>query len=411
MTQIDALAAGTEPGRPVYDPFDYRMHQDPYPTYAWLRAHAPLYRNEERDFWALSRYADVEVALSRSELFTIRNGISLEPELWGPEAAQRILFHAMDPPEHDVYRRLAAHPFLPRQVAAHEPRIRELARARLAPLREQHHFDFAAEYAAALPNDVVCELVGLPFDLWDQVRSDADQLNQRQDGSDERGDAALVAALRLADNFVMLITDLRRHPRENLTTRMIDAEIDGRKLTDAEIVAFLFLVISAGNESTGKTIGNAWYQGWLHPDVQRAGLNGRAHDWAIETLRYDSGNQLTVRALTRDHTMHGTPLPAGSRIAILPGSANRDATIFPDGDTFELGRDNTKQLAFGRGPHHCLGAALAKVEMNVALEEAGAVFAGYDIDPDNIRRVHSPNQRGFASLPCAVTPRNRTVRS
>lgn len=409
MTQVDEVAAGTQPEGPVYDPFDYRMHEDPYPTYAWLRANAPLYRNEERDFWAVSRYADVEVALSRSELFTIRNGISLEPELWGPEAAQRILFHAMDPPEHDVYRRLAAHPFLPRQVAQHEARIRELARARLVPLRDQRHFDFAAEYAAALPNDVVCEMVGLPFDMWDEVRADTDQLNQRQDGSDERGDPALAAALRLADTFVTLITDLRRHPRESLTSRMIDAEIDGRKLTDAEIVAFLFLVISAGNESTGKTLGNAWYQGWVHADVQRAGLDGRADDWAMETLRYDSGNQLTVRALTRDHTIHGTPLPEGARIAILPGSANRDETVFPAGDSFDLDRENTRQLAFGRGPHHCLGAALAKVEMRVALEEAGAIFAEYEIDLENARRVHSPNQRGFASLPCTVTPRSRTA--
>ena len=98
---------------PVYDPFDYRMHEDPYPTYAWMRANAPVYRNEARDFWALSRHADVEYALSKSALFSIRNGISLEPELWGPDAAKRILFHAMDPPEHDGYRRLTSSAFTP----------------------------------------------------------------------------------------------------------------------------------------------------------------------------------------------------------------------------------------------------------------------------------------------------------
>ncbi len=412
MTQVFDLPAGTGDAgadAPVYDPFDYRMHADPYPTYAWLRANAPLYRNEERDFWALSRYADVEVALSRSTHFSIRNGISLEPELWGPLAAKRILFHAMDPPEHGVYRRLASHPFLPRHVAEHEPRIRELARARLVPLRDQRSFDFATEYAAALPNDVICDMVGMPFELWDQTRAYTDQLNQREDGSDERGETAVAAALRLADHFLSLITDLRRNPRENLTYRMIEAEVDGVKLTDAEIVAFLFLVISAGNESTGKTIGNAWYQGGLLPDVQVAGLNGRADDWATEAARYDSGNQMTVRQLARDMTIHGTPLEAGARIAVLLGSANRDETVFPDADRFDLDRDNSKLISFGRGPHHCLGAALAKLEMRIALEQAGAVFSGYELDLAKARRVHSANQRGFASLPCAVTPRSRTV--
>jgi len=393
--------------QPVYDPFDYQMHEDPYPTYAWMRANAPLYRNEHRDFWALSRHADVDYALSRPDLFTIRHGISLEPELWDPQAAKRILFHAMDPPEHGAYRRLASGSFTPRRVADLEPRIRELARGRLAPLRDQPSFDFAADYAAALPNDVVCEMVGVPIDDWDQIRAYTDQLNQREDGSDERGENSVSAALRLADYFVALIADLRRHPRENLTSQMIRSEVDGAKLTDSQIVAFLFLVISAGNESTGKTIGNAWYHGWLQPDVQRAGLNGRAEDWATETLRYDSGNQMTARALTKAMVIHGTPLEAGARFAILPASANRDDEVFPDPDRYDLDRDTSKLISFGRGPHHCLGAALARLEMKVALEEAGAVFSGYEIDLPNARRVHSPNQRGFASLPCAVTRRPR----
>jgi cytochrome P450 len=392
---------------PTYDPFDYRIHEDPYPTYAWLRANAPLYRNEARDFWALSRHADVEYALSKSALFSIRNGISLEPELWGPDAAKRILFHAMDPPEHDIYRRLASSAFTPRHVAVKEERIRELARARLTLLRDQDQFDFAGEYAAALPNDVVCEMVGLPSDEWDQIRAYSDQLNQREDGSTERGETSVGAAMRLAEHFVALITELRRRPGDDLTSQMIQADVDGAKLTDSEIVAFLFLVISAGNESTGKTIGNAWYHGWLHPGIARAGLNGRADDWATETLRYDSGNQLTVRELTQDLVIHGTQLRAGSRIAILPASANRDERVFPDPDRYDLDRDTSKLMSFGRGPHHCLGAALARLEMKIALEEAGAVFASYEIDLPNARRVHCPNQRGFASLPCAVTRRPR----
>jgi cytochrome P450 len=399
MTTLGEHAPGSTP---VYDPFDYRMHEDPYPTYAWLRDNAPVYRNEERDFWALSRYADVEFALSKSALFSIRNGISLEPELWDPQASKRILFHAMDPPEHGQYRRLASSAFTPNHVARLEGRIRELARARLARIRDLDYFDFADDYAAAVPNDVVCEMVGIPQRDWDLIRADTDLLSQRSDGSVERGDGPKAAALRLATYFVELVSDLRRHPKDNLTSQMIEGRVDGRKVTPSEVVAFLFLVISAGNESTGKTLGNAWYHGWLHPDVKHAGLNGRAEDWAGETLRYDSGNQLTVRELTRDMVLHDTRLQAGARIAILHGAANRDDRVFPDPDAYDLDRDLSKTISFGRGPHHCLGAPLARLEMRIALEEVSARLSDYEVDAANARRVHCANQRGFASLPCSA---------
>ncbi len=392
-------------GQPPYDPFDYRIHDDPYPTYAWMRAHAPVYRNEERDFWALSRYHDIKAALREPALFSNRNGISLESELWGPHAVKTSFYLAMDPPEHGAHRGLSGTVFTPRRVAAMEPRIRELARGRLEPLRDLPRFDFAADYASGLPNDVVCELLGIPAPDWDQIRSDTDQLNQRADGSEERGPNSVAAALRLANYFVDLVADLRRRPGEDLTSAMIHAEVGGGRLTDTEVVAFLFLVISAGNESTGKTIGNAWYHGWVHPAVQRAGLNGRAADWTAETLRYDSASQMTARTLTRDTVIHDTHLPAGARIAILPASGNRDETVFPDPDRYDLDRDTSKMVSFGYGPHHCLGAALARLEMTIALEEIGSVVSSYEIDVANARRVHSPHQRGFAALPCEVTHR------
>ncbi len=388
-----------------YDPFDYQIHEDPYPVYAWMREHAPLYRNEHRDFWALSRHADVVGALRNPRLFSNCNGISLESELWGPHAVKTSFFLAMDPPEHGSYRHLAAAAFTPRRVAALEPRIRELARERLEPLRYQARFDFAADYAAGLPNDVVCEMLGVPTVDWDQIRADTDQLNQRQDGSEGRGTSAVGAALRLADYFVGLVADLRRHPGEDLTSAMIQTEVNGVRHTDTQIVAFLFLVISAGNESTGKTIGNAWYHGWRHPEAQQLGLNGRAGDWAAETLRYDSASQMTARTVMEDTIIHGTELKAGARVAILPASGNRDERVFADPDRYDLDRDTSKLISFGHGPHHCLGAALARLEMRIALEEIGALVSEYEIDMANARRVHSPHQRGFASLPCAVTHR------
>lgn len=390
-----------------YDPFDYAIHEDPYPTYAWMRANAPVYRNDERDFWALSRYEDVKNALSNPRRFSNRHGISLETELWGPHAVKTSFFLAMDPPDHHAYRTLSSTAFTPRRVAQMAERIRELTRDRLEPLRDQRRFDFAADFAAALPNDVVCEMLGVPWEDWDQIRADTDQLNQRDDGSEERGPNAVAAALRLADYFVALVGDLRRRPGEDVTSALTQAEVKGTKLTDSQLVAFLFLVISAGNESTGKTIGNAWYNGWRMPWVQQAGLNGRAGDWVNETLRYDSASQMTARLVTEDTVLHGVELPEGSRVAILPAAANRDERVFDDPDRFDLDRDTRALVSFGYGPHHCLGSAVAKLEMRIALEEIGALVSEYDIDIDNARRVHSPHQRGFASLPCEVRHRPR----
>jgi cytochrome P450 len=308
----------------------------------------------------------------------------------------------MDPPQHGAHRGLVSTAFTPRRVALLEQRTRELASARLEPLRDQRRFDFATDYAAALPNDVVCELLGIPRDDWDQVRADADQLNQRGDGSDERGSSSTAAALRLAGYFTGLARDLRRHPGDDLTSLMVQAEVNNVRHTEAEVVAFLFLVVTAGNESTGKTIGNAWYHGWLHPRVRRAGLSGRAGDWATETLRYDSASQMTSRTVTRPTVLHGTKLPEGAQVLILPASANRDERVFPDPDRYDLDRDTSSLISFGAGPHYCLGAALARLEMRVALEEIGALVADYEIDLAGVRRVHSPHQRGFATLPCEV---------
>ncbi|ASW54301.1 cytochrome P450 [Plantactinospora sp. KBS50] len=394
---------------PVYDPFDFAVQEDPHPVYAWMREHAPLYRNEKRDFWALSRHADVSAALRDPGRFSSRNGISLEPELWGPDAKKTNFFLAMDPPEHAAYRSLVSSAFTPRRVAALEPRIRELARARLAPLRDRESFDFADDFAADLPNDMLCEILGLPRADWDRIRRDVDDLVLRDDGSERRGEVSVAAALRLAAYLLDVVATLRRRPGDDLTSGLTQAEVDGTRLTDRQVVGFLFIMLGGGNESTGKTIGNAWYQGHLDRDVQRAGLDGRAEDWASETLRYDSASQMVARMLTRETVLHGVTVPAGARVALLPASANRDRRVFPDPDRFDLDRDTGRLISFGLGPHHCLGAALARLEMRVALEEVGALVAEYDVDEAASRRCHSPHQHGFLALPCTVRWRRRAA--
>jgi len=283
-----------------------------------------------------------------------------------------------------------------------EPRIRELARARLEPLRDQPAIDFAAEYAAAVPNDVLCEILGIPAADWDQIRADSDELNHHENGSDGRSPTAAAAALRLADYFLDLVVTLRRRPGNDLTSTLTQAEVGGVRLTEQQIIGFLFIMLVGGNESTGKTIGNAWYYGHLHPDVQRAGLNGRAGDWANETLRYDSASQMVARVVTVDTVVHDTRVPAGARMVILHASANRDRRVFPDPDRFDLDRDRRRLISFGHGPHFCLGAALAVLEMRIAIEEIAALVSEYDVNLAGARRWHSPHQHGFLSLPGKV---------
>jgi cytochrome P450 len=396
-----AMQAGP-PDVAAYDPYSYRIHADPYPTYAWMREHAPLYRNEERDFWALSRYGDVSAALRDPDLFSSRNGISLEPDLWGPQAVETSFLLAMDAPDHALLRRLARAVLMPRWVEALEPRVRELTRSLLAEVLERPVFDFAADFAAVLPSEVMGELIGIPAADRAWIRADNEVLNHCEDGSEHRPAEANAAGLRLAVYYAQLISERRRRPADDLTSRAIAARVDGRPLNDSQLVAFLFLMVSVTNESTGKMIGLAWHYGAAWPDVQRAGLNGRAADWAGESLRYDSPTQMVGRTLTRATGFHGTTVPAGARIALLPASANRDPAAFADPDAFDLDRDRGGMLSFGRGPHFCLGAALAQQEITIALAEIGAHVSSYEVDLDSARRVHSAQQRGFTSLPCTV---------
>jgi cytochrome P450 len=403
------LVDGHVPARPPmrYDPFSYEVQEDPYPVYAWMREYAPIYHNPERRFWALSRHADILWALRNPATFTNRNGISLEPTLWGPQAYKSVFFLALDPPDHGALRGLVSKDFTPRHVAVKEERIRELTRRRLEPLLEHDSFDFAADYAAAVPNDVVCEMLGIPSCDWDLIRHDTDLLTKRENESDERSADTLAAAFRLATYYVHLVADIRRHPGDNLTSILTQAEVNGGKLTDSEIVAFLFLLVSGGNESTGKLIGNAWYHGWRVPDIQRAGLGGRYQDWMSETLRFDSSSQMTSRTLTEDTVIHDTLVPAGERVVLLPASGNRDHRMFTDPDRFDIDRDTRKMISFGAGPHHCLGGALAALEIRIVLEEIGAEVSDYEVDMAAARRVHSAHQRGFVSLPCRVVRRAR----
>ena len=391
----------------VYNPYAYGMHEDPYPTYARLRAEAPVYRSDEFDFWALSRHEDVLAAFRNVDAYSNAFGVSLDPSAFSPDAHRTMSFLALDPPRHTRMRSLVGKGFTPTKVHAMEDRIREITLEHLEPALESGSFDFIADFAGKVPMDVISELIGVPPSDRAELRRLADLVLHREDGVYDVPQEGMEAALSLVVYYQEMVDERRTARRDDLTSALLDAEIDGDRLTDEEIVAFLFLMVVAGNETTTKLLANAWYWGWRNPDERAKPFAdpGRVSDWAEETLRFDTSSQMLLRVTRQPVTLHGTTIAEGERVLLLAGSANRDDAVFPQADRYDLDRDTTKLVSFGSGRHFCMGAPLARLEARIALGELVSRVADYDVDPDGIVRVHSINVRGLAALPTMVTLR------
>jgi cytochrome P450 len=390
----------------AYDPYDYAVHEDPYPTYVRLRETAPVYRNDERGFFALSRHADVMAGFQDPRLSS-SYGVSIDPTAWGPQAASTMSFLAMDPPKHSLMRALVSRGFTARRVLDLEPRIREIATGYVDAAVERSSFDLVGDVAGRLPMDVICELMGVPQSDRDGLRRLADLLVHREPGDFDVPAAGIEAAIELVGYYVSFLADRRARPRDDLTSALTTAEVDGERLSDDDIIAFLFLLVVAGNETTTKLLANAWYWAWRNPDQRRVPFADptRIPEWVEETLRYDNSTQMLARRAMHDIELHGTTIPAGAQVLLLIGSANRDPRVFDDPDDYRIGRDTRQTASFGVGRHFCLGASLARLEARVSLQVLLDRVADYDIDQASARRVHSVNVRGFMSLPTTVTPR------
>ncbi|HOT78951.1 MAG TPA: cytochrome P450 [Microthrixaceae bacterium] len=394
-------------GAAHYSPYDYEVHEDPYPFYARLRTEAPLYRNEELGFWALSRHADVSAGFRDNARFSSAEGVSLDKLASGPHAHKTMSFLAMDPPRHTRMRSLVARGFTPRRVVELEPRIREIAREYLDRAKDLDEFDIIGDFAGKLPMDVISEMMGVPVADRDEVRRLADLLVHREEGVEDVPPAGIEAAITLFGYYTDMIAQRRRQPTDDLTSALLVAEIDGDRLDDEDIVAFLFLMVVAGNETTTKLLGHCLYWAWANPAEREKVWSGShtIEQWIEETLRYDTSSQLLARTTLVDVELHGGMIPKGDRVVFLVGSANRDPEVFVDPDRYDIGRDTTQLVSFGLGRHFCMGASLARLEAKVALEEFIARFAGYEIDGERSRRVHSTNVRGFATLPTTLAVR------
>jgi cytochrome P450 len=295
-----------------FSPYSYDLHEDPYPIYKRLRDEAPAYWNDALKFWALSRHADVLAGFKDAALLSNEQGVSLERSSGGAAAALAS-FLAMDPPRHDQMRALVARGFTPRRVAELEPRIRALTAEHINRFIDRGACDFIQDFAAKLPMDVVSELLGVPAADRDMLRHWADTVLHREEGNPAVPPAAMEATRNLIGYYVQLVGERKQRRGDDLVSALLETEVDGARLDDGEIIAFLFLMVIAGNETTTKLLGNAVYWLWRNPS-QRDLLRQDPHlvpQWVEETLRYDNSTQMLARTVTRDVTMHGRQLRAG----------------------------------------------------------------------------------------------------
>jgi hypothetical protein len=359
----------------------------------------------------VSRHSDVLQGFRNTTTLSNRDGVSLDPISRGPHASKTMSFLAMDDPDHLRLRTLVSRGFTPRRIRELEPRVTELAVKHLDAVVEQAAngtVDYVAEFAGKLPMDVISELMGVPDADRDRIRALADGVMHREDGVNDVPAEAIEASINLIVYYQDMVAERRKKLTDDLTSALLEAEIDGDRLTDEEVLGFMFLMVIAGNETTTKLLANAAYWGFKNPDQLAPVFTDHSlvKPWVEETLRYDTSSQILARAVAGDIDMYDTTIPAGDVLLLLPGSANRDDRVFEAPDDYRIGREiGSKLVSFGSGAHFCLGAHLARMEAQVALTEFFKRIRGYEVDEANSVRVHSSNVRGFAHLPITVKAR------
>jgi cytochrome P450 len=386
-----------------YDPFDFEIDADPYPIWKRLRDEQPLYYNERYDFYALSRFDDVERALVDWRSYSSAKGSVLELIKSGMEIPPgSIIFE--DPPNHDLHRGLLSRVFTPRKMNAIEPKVREFCARSLDPLVGSGGFDFIRDLGAQMPMRTIGMLLGIPEQDQEALRDRIDEGLRLEEGT--MPDLEAMSTRGQSETFADYIDWRADHPSDDLMTELLRAEytdIDGdrRRLTRAEVLGYVNLIAAAGNETTTRLIG--WTGKVLaeHPDQRRELVEDRTlvPNAIEELLRYEPPSPVQARYVMTDVEHHGRTVPAGSAILLLNAAANRDERHFPDGESFDIHRKIDHHLSFGYGTHFCLGAALARLEGRVALDEVLQRFPEWEVDADNAVHARTSTVRGWERLP------------
>ena len=391
---------------PVYwDPFDRGIADDPYPIYERMRAEAPVYYNDKHDFYALTHADDVERALTDWRTFSSARGPILEVIKANIEIPPGTLLME-DPPAHDIHRKLLSRVFTPRRVSSLEPEIREFCIRCLDRLTDVQDFDVMRDFANEVPMRVIGMLLGIPEADQQTVRDRADAKLRTKPGEQMK---VSESALMDVDIFAEYIDWRAEHPSDDLMTELLNAEfVDEhgvtRTLSRQEILTYVTVLAGAGNETTARLIG--WLVSVLarYPDQRTEVIEDRdlISNVIEETLRFEPTGHAVARYVTTDVEFHGQVVPAGSAISLLVASANRDERRWTDPNRFDIHRKINQLLTFGLGTHYCMGAALARLEAKIALEEFVARFPKWDVDVDNAVLSSTSTMRGWETLPVRV---------
>ena len=389
-----------------YDPYDFVIDTDPYPIWRRLREERPLYYNEKYEFYALSRFEDVERGLIDWKSYSSAKGSLLElikSDFEIPPGS--IIFE--DPPAHNLHRGLLSRVFTPRKMNAIEPKIREFCARSLDPLVGSGGFDFITDLGAQMPMRTIGMLLGIPEQDQEAIRDRIDSGLRLDDGT--MPDAIDFDAAAQTTSFDAYIDWRAEHPSNDLMTELLQAEFEDetgttRRLSRPEVINVVNLLAAAGNETTTRLIG--WTGKVLaeHPDQLAKLVEDRdlVPNAIEELLRFESPSPVQARYVTRDVDHQGQVVPEGSAILLLNGSGNRDDRRFPDGDRFDVTRRIDHHLAFGYGLHFCLGAALARLEGRVALDEVLRRFPSWEVDWDHAEQARTSTVRGWERLPVIV---------
>jgi len=386
---------------PYYDPYDFDIDADPYPVWKRLRDEAPLYYNENYDFYAVSRYADVERCSVEWETYSSAKGSVIELIKSGLELPPG-MFIFEDPPDHDLHRGLLSRVFTPRRLAAIEPQVRAYAARTLDPLVGQGGFDFIADLGAEIPMRTIGMLLGIPEQDQQALRDQIDEGLRLEEGV--MPDTAATLDLSTSD-YADYVDWRAENPSDDLITELLTSEFTDREgkirtLTRDEVLGYIGLLGGAGNETTTRLIGWAGKLLPEYPEQRRA----MAEDPELipnaieEILRFEAPSPVQSRFVTQDVEHHGQVVPAGSIMVLLNASANRDERQFENPDALDIHRKVGRHLSFGYGIHFCLGAALARLEGRIALDEVLNRFPEWEVDLAHAE-LDSSAIRGWKTLP------------
>ncbi len=400
MTTTTPDMAGEDLTAPLVDPDFYAG--DPYPLYARLRAEAPVARNRALGFWVASRHADVITVSRNPDLFCSSRGIMVF-EIGSHYDSPPTMMHT-DPPDHTRYRGLVQPGFRPTFMRALEDRIRARTRALVDRIEPGRPIDFVAEVAVPLPLQVISDLMGMPEEQWPRFFKWSEAVIPGATDWPEEERQALSA--EMVTELLAAAAERRAHPGEGIISELGAAEVDGDRLSDAELGMFLVQLLVAGNETTrnmmsGGLLGFAGAPGeWSALRSRAAASVPRALAVAVEEmLRWTTPVVSFMRTTTRPTELGGQALGEGEPVLMLYASANRDEAVFgPTADRFDAARDPNPHVAFGFGPHFCIGAVLARLEGRILLEELLARFASVEVAGPVVRTA-SPVIAGVRSAP------------